>query len=66
MALHRRIAAGPTIFARAERNKMYLAPPFDEEDRLCQEKVGLSMPKLMDKVIAGADTHTEIETEITI
>ncbi|KAF8858151.1 hypothetical protein BDZ45DRAFT_674278 [Acephala macrosclerotiorum] len=67
-ALHQRImaAADPASVTRAERNQIYLRPPPDEEDRLCREKVGLTMAELKDKVMTSPDTLTEAETDIII
>ena len=67
-ALHQRILAtgDPASVTRAERNQIYLRPPPDKEDRLCQEKVGLTMAELKDKVMASPDTFNEAETDIII
>jgi hypothetical protein len=67
-ALHQRIlaAADPASVTRAERNQLYLRPTPDEEDRLCREKVGLTMPELQDKVMTSPDTLTETECNIIV
>ncbi|ETS73624.1 hypothetical protein PFICI_14570 [Pestalotiopsis fici W106-1] len=62
--LHERILAvgDPAAVTRAERNQISHRLPPEEEDRLCREKVGLSLPELKDKVMtSGADTLTEDE-----
>jgi hypothetical protein len=67
-ALHQRIAAAgdPASVTRAERNQIYLQPLPDEEDRLCKEKVGLTMEELKSKAMASPDTLSEAETDIII
>lgn len=67
-ALHQRIleVGDPASVTQAERNQIFLRPPPDEEDRLCQEKVGLTLAELKVKAMASADTLTETETNIII
>jgi hypothetical protein len=72
-ALHQRILAtvgdadAAAHVTRAEKNKILQRPPPEEEDRLCQEKVGLSMAALQDKVMTSdPDMLTELETDIIL
>ncbi|KAI0132935.1 hypothetical protein BJ170DRAFT_265949 [Xylariales sp. AK1849] len=70
-ALHERILVSndPTSVTRAERNQINFRPPPDEEDRLCREKVGLSMAELMAKVMESeenANSLTQDETDIIL
>lgn len=65
-ALYERVAAlkDPTSVTRAEKNQLFGLPPPDEEDRLCQEKVGLTVLELNDKIMSSSDTLSESEVSI--
>jgi len=65
-AMHQRIVANSTTVTRAERNQIYRRLPPEEEDRLCRDKVGLTMPELKGKVIANSDTLTETECDLIV
>jgi len=65
-AMHQRIVANPTTVTRAERNQIYRHPTPEEEDRLCRDKVGLTMPELKGKAIANSDTLTETECDLIV
>lgn len=60
MELHQRIAAAadPASVTRAERNQIYLQPPPDEEDRLCKEKVDLTVEDPKGKAMHGQPRHS--------
>jgi len=64
--LHQRIIANPTTVTRAERNEIYRHPTPEEEDRLCQEKIGLTMSELKEKAITNSDTLTETECDLIV
>ncbi|EHK43390.1 hypothetical protein TRIATDRAFT_310935 [Trichoderma atroviride IMI 206040] len=57
-------AADPASVTRAEKNHIFGQPPPDEEDRLCQEKIGMTMEELRRKVMSDPDTLTELECDI--
>lgn len=70
-ALYERSLAdnNPSLVTPAERNAVFLRPPPEEEDRLCREKVGLSMGELKAKVMESeesANSLTEAETNIIL
>ncbi|THV55843.1 hypothetical protein BGAL_0003g00850 [Botrytis galanthina] len=67
-ALYERIAllTDPTSITRAEKNQLDGLPPPDEEDRLCVEKVGLTMAELKDKVAVSHVTLTQEEADIIL
>ncbi|TGO55846.1 hypothetical protein BOTNAR_0236g00140 [Botryotinia narcissicola] len=67
-ALYERVALStdPTLVTRAEKNQLHGLPPPDEEDRLCVEKVGLTMAELKDKVAASHVTLTREEADIIL
>ena len=54
-------AAGVT---RAVRNKVHHRPPPEEEDRLCMDEVGLTVPALRAKAVASPHSLTETECAI--
>lgn len=57
-------AADPASVTRAEKNQIFGQPPPEEEDRLCQEKIGMKMEELRRKVMSGPETLTEYECDI--
>lgn len=63
-ALYLRIIADPASVTRADKNQVYERPPPDEEDRLCKEKVGISMEELRHKALSNPDAMTEDECNI--
>ncbi|KAL7921209.1 hypothetical protein ACQKWADRAFT_321683 [Trichoderma austrokoningii] len=63
-ALYLRIIADPASVTRADKNQVFERPPPDEEDRLCKEKVGITMEELRHKVLSNPDTLTEDECDI--
>ncbi|KAF7931261.1 hypothetical protein BELL_0797g00030 [Botrytis elliptica] len=67
-ALYERVAllTDPTSITRAEKNQLDGLPPPDEEDRLCVEKVGLTMAELKDKVAVSHVTLTQEEADIIL
>ncbi|KAK9418095.1 hypothetical protein SUNI508_08524 [Seiridium unicorne] len=67
-AFHQRVLATTDLASvtGAERSQLDLRPTPDEEDRLCGEKVGLTMPELKDKVITSPDTLTETECDVIL
>lgn len=59
-------AADPASVTRAEKNQIFGQPPPDEEDRLCQEKIGITMEELKRKVMSDPETLTEDECDIIL
>lgn len=63
-ALYLRIIADPSSATRADKNQVYEKPPPDEEDRLCKDKVCITMEELRHKALSNPDTLTEDECDI--
>lgn len=57
-------AADPASVTRADKNHIFGHPPPDEEDGLCQEKIGMAMEELRRKVMSASETLTELECDI--
>ncbi|KAL7971171.1 hypothetical protein HDV63DRAFT_373407 [Trichoderma sp. SZMC 28014] len=57
-------AADPASVTRADKNQIFGQPPPEEEDRLCQEKIGMTMDELRRKIMGDPDTLTELECDI--
>lgn len=65
-ALYLRIIADPASVTRADKNQVYEKPPPDEEDRLCKDKVGMTMEELKRKALSNPDALTEDECNILV
>ncbi|KAM0524432.1 hypothetical protein ACHAPE_000526 [Trichoderma viride] len=64
--LYLRIIADPTSATRADKNQVYEKPPPDEEDRLCKDRVGITMGELRHKALSNPDAMTEDECNVLI
>ncbi|TGO91308.1 hypothetical protein BPOR_0032g00280 [Botrytis porri] len=67
-ALYERIATlkDPKSVTRAEKNQLFGLRPPDEEDRLCLEKIGLTVSELNDKIMSSSDTLSDSEVTISM
>ncbi|TGO25132.1 hypothetical protein BPAE_0087g00390 [Botrytis paeoniae] len=67
-ALYERIATftDPKSVTRAEKNQLFGLPPSDEEDRLCLEKIGLTVSEPNDKIMISSDTLSQLEVTIAM
>lgn len=57
-------AADAASVTRADKNQIFGQPPPDEEDGLCQDKIGMTMDELRRKVMSDSETLTELECDI--
>lgn len=65
-ALYLRIKADPASVTRADRNQVFEKPPPDEEDRLCKDRVGITMEELRHKALSNPEAMTEDECNTLI
>lgn len=65
-ALYLRIITDPASVTRADKNQVYEKSPPDEEDRMCRDKIGITMEELRNKALSNPDALTEDECDILV